>query len=372
MNAFRTLLLALFLVGIGFLVGYGYQARDPKSSPSRVVPAPLATPQAPQVKGLHASPDGKLLAFTGVYDNSERAGVWILNAATRRATTTPAPTGWQDFVTQWRSDGRALLLEREKIPRPVADANAGLYLAPVARNSTDSRIGAMAPFSFDLPRGEKIVTGLLAPNGDLLVRTRREPKSLYIVRDGGAVPVDKAAFNYGQNRPVREGKNLVFYVVRDVPNSENVALFRVENGRARQISPGWNDVSWSYVAPSGQQLIVARLDENEVDWNWTLYQITPQNVKLMRSARVPADVISVYWSGDEKHVLGAAGERLWSIEVPSLKCAPIGSKTDWNADDATWIDNKSVAIAENGEIWRVDVGNGKAAKLWRFPNQFWE
>ncbi len=367
MSALRTLFLALFLVGIGFFVGYGYQARGAKSITSRAAPTP--TPQPPQIKGLHASPDGKLLAFTGVYARSERAGVWILNPATGVAGRTPSPAGWQDFVTQWRADGKAILLEREKIPRPVAEAKAGIYLAPVERQNT--RAGELAPVAIDLPRGEKIVTGLLAPGGDLILKTKREPKALFAVQNGGAVAVDRAGFNYGQNRPVREGKNLVFYVVRDVPNSEDVALFRVENGRAHQLSPGWDDVSWSYVAPSGKQLIVARSDENGVDWNWTLYAITPQSMKTLKSARIPADVISVYWSNDEKRVLGAAGEKLWQIEVPSLKCTPIGKKTDWNADDATWIDNQSVAIAENGEVWRVNVANGSAARLWRFPDQFW-
>lgn len=366
MSALRTSILALFLIGIGFFVGYGYQARGAKSAVSKTVIMPPA--QAPQIKGLHASPDGKLLAFTGVYARSERAGVWVLNPATGVANGSPSPAGWQDFVTQWRADGRALLVEREKIPRPVAVAKAGIYLAPVERKNT--RAGELSPLPFELPRGEKIITALLAPGGDLVLKTKREPKSLYTVH-GGAVKIDQTGFNYGQNRPVREGKKLVFYVVRDVPNSADVALFRIENGRARQLSPGWNDVSWSYVAPSGKQLMVARLDENEVDWNWTLYQITPRAVKTLASARIPADVISVYWSADEKHVLGAAGERLWDITVPGLKCTPIGTKRDWNADDASWIDNKSIAVAQNGEVWRVAINSGHAARLWRFPDQFW-
>ena len=124
MSALRTLALALFLVGIGFFVGYGYQARGAKSS---VPPATVkATPQAPQVKGLHASPDGKLLAFTGIYDRSERAGVWVLNPATGVANASLSPAGWQDYVMQWRADNAAILVEREKIPRLVADANAGV------------------------------------------------------------------------------------------------------------------------------------------------------------------------------------------------------------------------------------------------------
>ena len=374
MSAFRTLSLALFLTLVGFFVGYGYQARGakPGAAPNSRPAAPAL--QAPQIKGLHASPDGKLLAFTGVYARSERAGVWILNPATGVAHGRPSPAGWQDYVTQWRSDSRSLLLEREKIPRPVADAKAGIYTASVERATT--RAAEPLPVGVDLPRGEKIVTGLLAPNGELVLKTKREPKSLYIVRGSAARQLDRAAFNYGQNRPVREGKNLVFYAVRDVPNSdpenEDVALYRIENGRARQISPVWNDVSWSYVAPSGKQILVARVAENEVDWSWTLYKIAPQGVRIVKSATVPADVISVYWSGDEKRVLGAAGEKLWSIDVPSLKTTQIGKKPDWNADDATWIDNRAVAVAQGGEVWRVEVPSGRAVRLWRFPDEFWK
>ncbi|HEX8464745.1 MAG TPA: hypothetical protein VF627_09025, partial [Abditibacterium sp.] len=277
MNAFRPLLLAFFLVGVGFVVGYGFQARGARpSAPAKPAPT-LQSPQAPLVKGLHASPDGQMLAFTGVYARSERAGVWILNAATQTATLRESPAGWQDFVTQWRSDGRALLVEREKIPRPVADASAGLYEAPVTSGSAQE-LQPLAPDS--VPRGEKIVTGFLTPNGELVIKTRREPKALYLVRDGEAIPIDRAGVTYGQNRPVREGEKLVFYVVRDLPNqSDQVALFRVENSRARQISPPWDDVSWSYVAPSGKQIIVARQDDDESDWNWTLYQIAPAGLK---------------------------------------------------------------------------------------------
>ncbi|HEX9998632.1 MAG TPA: hypothetical protein VGB45_15950 [Abditibacterium sp.] len=371
MNSLRPVLLGLSLLGIGFLVGYGFQSRGPKASISPgATPAP--TLQAPLVKGLQASPDGKLLAFTGVYARSERAGVWILNPATGVANGRPSPAGWQDYVTQWRSDGRSLLLEREKIPRPVADASAGLYTAPVERQST--RAGELKPLESEAaPRGEKIITGILAPTGELILKTRREPKSLYLVRNGNALPIDRANVNYGQNRPVREGKNLVFYVVRDIAGKpESSALFKIQNGRATQLSPAWDDVSWSYVAPSGKQVLIAREDENEVDWNWTLYQIGANSVKTLKSATVPADVISVYWSPDEKRVLGAAGEKLWMIDVPSLKSTPIGKKTNWNADDASWIGNSAIAVAKEGEIWRVGVPRGDAVRLWRFPEQFWK
>lgn len=371
MSPFRTFLLALTLVGIGFFVGYGYQAGGATPSLTATV-TPTATPQAPLVKGLHSSPDGKLLAFTGVYARSSRAGIWILNPATGVANGRESPAGWQDYVTQWRSDSRSLLLEREKIPGPVADATAGLYTAPVDRQTTSA--GELQAIAQGVaPRGEKIITGLLAPNGELVIKTRKEPKALYLMKNGNAVPVDKAATTYGQNRPVMEGGKLVFYVVRDLPDSEGaVALFRVADGKAQQISPLWDDVEWSYVAPSGKKLLVARQDGNGTDWDWTLYQITPTAVKKLKSASIPGDVISVYWSPDEKRILGAAGEKLWIIDVATLKSTQLGTKADWNADDAGWIGTQNaVAVAESGEIWRVEVPSGQAVKLWRFPESFW-
>jgi hypothetical protein len=356
MNPFRTLLLAVALVGVGFLVGYGYQANGARTiATTGTAPTATATPQAPLVKGLHSSPDGKLLAFTGVYRRSSRAGVWILNPATGIANGRESPAGWQDYV-----------------PSPVAEAKAGLYTAPVDRQTTSA--GELQPIAQGAaPRGEKIITGLLAPSGELILKTRSEPKALYAVRDDKAVPIDRSPSTYGQNRPVRENGKLVFYVVRDVPTSQGaVALFRVAEGQARQISPFWDDVSWSYVAPSGQKLLVARQDEDSTDWDWTLYQITPTAIKQLKHAQIPGDVISVYWSPNEKRILGAAGEKLWIIDVPTLKANQLGTKTDWNADDATWIGNQdSVAIAESGEIWRVDVPSGQAVRLWRFPDSFW-
>lgn len=370
MTAARPLILAITLVGLGFAVGYGFQSRSVQQQRLQPVGTASATPQPPQVKGLHASPDGKLLAFTGVYARSERAGLWILDPATRVANGTPSPAGWQDFVSQWRSDGRSLLVEREKIPRPVAEATGGLYTAPVDRKATSS--GELEPVAQgDLPTGEKIITGILAPNGELIIKTRREPKALFKM-NGSAQLIDRAGVTYGQNRPVMEGSKLVFYVVRDIPGQpEFSALFRVSAGQSRQLSPAWSDVSWSYVAPSGKQIIVARTDENGVDWNWTLYRIGAQKIETVKSATVPADVISVYWSPDEKRVLGAAGEKLWITEVPSLKTTQLGNKADWNADDATWMGNDKVAVAEGGEIWSVGVPDGKATKLWRFPNEYW-
>ena len=123
--AARALILGAILLATGFFVGLGFQSRAAQQARVSPTPAPAATPApAPLVKGLRASPDGRLLAFTGIYDNYGRGSVWIVDLKTGRARPMSSPDGWQDYVSAWRKDGRALLLEREKIPRPAARAKA--------------------------------------------------------------------------------------------------------------------------------------------------------------------------------------------------------------------------------------------------------
>ena len=376
--AARALILGGALLATGFFVGLGFQSRA--SQQARRAPETTATPTpapAPLVKGLRSSPDGRLLAFTGIYNNYGRGSVWIVDLKTKRARATASPAGWQDYVAAWRGDGRALLLEREKIPRPAAKASAGVYSAPVDGASLSA--GEPRDITPTLPRGEKIVSGLYAPDGTLVLKTRSDPKTLFRVEGAGkasrAIALDHAAITYGQNRPAKLGNRTVYYVVRDLEKQPaKVALFRVENAKARQISPAWDEseIVWSYVAPSGKQLLLARY-QGETDWQWTLYNIENQTVKKIKTATVPGDVITVYWSPDEKRILGAAGEKLWLISTPDLKTRQLGTRANWNADDATWIGNQdAVAVAAGGELWRVAVTTGKAEKIWRFPDEYWK
>ena len=376
--AARALVLGGALLGTGFFVGLGFQSRATQQARSSPQVQPTATPApAPLVKGLRSSPDGRLLAFTGIYNNYGRGSVWVVDLQTKRARATASPAGWQDYVAAWQSDGRALLIEREKIPRPAAKAKAGVYNAPV--DGASLSMSEPENITPPLPRGEKIVSGLYAPDGSLILKTRSDPKTLFRVQgrgtDARAIPIDRAAVTYGQNRAVKIGNRTVYYVMRDIEKQpDKIALFRVENARARQISPAWNedDVIWSYVSPSGKQLLLAGY-EGETDWRWTLYDIEGDAVKQVKSAVVPGDVITVYWSPDEKQILGAAGEKLWLINLPDLKATALGTRNDWNADDVTWIgEQKAVAVAAGGELWRVDVPSGTATKVWRFPDEYWK
>lgn len=374
-SAWGTLLLGVGLLGIGFIVGYGFQSRAAQTARTAPTSAPSSS-SPPLVKGLHSSPNGQLLAFTGVWDRNSRAGVWLFSMSSRRAQVSPSPAGWQDYVSQWRADGRAILLEREKIPRATADAKAGLFQAKV--DAATLRSGELQSATPPLPSNETVVSGSYAPDGQVLVKTRRQPKSLFLAQGEKLQLLDRSPNSYGQNRPVERGGHVVVFAVRDVPQAQGVALYRIENGRAQQLSQPMEDVSWSYVSPSARWLVVAREDgassEGEGrDFVWTLYAIGDKSVRELKTQSVPADAISVYWSPDEKQILGAAGQKLWSVSVPDLRVRQIGSKSDWNADDATWIGNQNaVAVAASGKLWRVDCATGKAQELWTFPKEFWD
>ncbi|RYX80694.1 hypothetical protein EON83_27495 [bacterium] len=374
-SPFLTLFLGVGLLATGFLVGYGFQSRASQSArlQGQPTPTPASTPSPPLVKGLHSSTDGNLLAWTGIWDRSSRAGIWVFDVKRKRARLTPSPLGWQDYVWQWRADGRALLVTREKIPRATADAKAGLYQTPVDRASLAS--GDVQSMTPSLPTGEKLISGTYAPDGTLLIKTRREPKNLFLAQDGQATLLDSAAQSYGQNRAVKQNGKTIIYAVRDVLTSQTgaVALYRIENSRAVQLTPDLQDVAWSYVSPSARYLVVAREDSESGDYVWTLYEIGAQKARELKSQTVPADAISVYWSPDEKQILGAAGEKLWTISIPSLTVKQIGKRGDWNADDATWIGNEnSIAVVAGGILWEVNATSGQATKLWEFPKQFWD
>lgn len=361
----KALLLAIFLVGIGFFVGYGFQSRanEQRNSASN---NSNNNRQAPIVKAFHASPDSQKLALTAVFSGSNKAGVWIYDLKTNVANNFASPAGWQDYVVGWKNPD-SLLVERERIPRLVADATAGMYAAPVVDGKTSD--DQWTPFKTHLKSSEKLISGFYSPDGVLHLKTRREPKTIWRIEDDQAVKLDNSNNAYGQNRVTRINNKNILYTVRDISDIDSrQALFRVENGAATQISQPFEDLSWSYVAPSGKQFLIAQQGDEE--WIWTLYDIEAKSIKEIKSAGVPSDVISVYWSPDEKHILGAAGDKLWLIDIPSLTCKQLGMRDSWSSDDATWIDNQNVGIAAGGKLWKVDLATGKETALWEFPEQF--
>lgn len=330
--------LAMTLVVLGFAVGYGFHTvqATPQSAGKTVKPAvhPIVSLSAPIVKGLRLSPDGRLLAFTAVYNESTRANRFLLDLTTGKWATAQSPPGWQDYITQWNPDGKSVLFEREKIPQPFDKTTPGLYrqeilLSPAANAPSGKGVKTPAPATPATaptvhaakgggnqavvlkgadgamptpgirreqlltkglaPPDETVSSGFWTPNGTLIIKTKSEPKALYEVRGGRAVLLDRAEDTYYQNRAVNENGRLAFYVVRDMGDpSEAVALYRLQDGKLRRLSPPLNDVVWVYLAENVRRMVVGRYAANGQDWVWSLYQVTPTGVRLEKAAPSPA------------------------------------------------------------------------------------
>lgn len=385
-------LLAAVLMVLGFVAGYGYgfgknRQVSTQAAPLDSKPAALA----PVVKAMRVSPDGRRLAFTGVFDQSRRSSRFIVDLPSQTWSAQESPSGWQDYITQWSADGRSLLFEREKIPRPVAEAKSGIYSQAIDAPRQPIQNADKAPsksFLWSEPKSlsadlalnnEKIITGFWDVRGALILKTRREPKALYRVEAGRAARVDSTPGTYLQNRAVKENGRSVIYVVRTVeatPQSTStasgVALYRIENGKARRLSKAMQDVEWVYIAEDGRWMITSRYAADGENWLWTLYRIRNEGAVKVKEAAVPGDVISVYWSPDRRYVLGSSGGSLWIIEVPSLRSHRLGARQNWNADDAAWSsDSRSVLVAADGKLFRVALANGQERELWRFTPKYW-
>lgn len=369
---------ALVLVVLSFIGGYGYGVgiRNRASDGTLVVPGatPKAPKTAPQVKGLRASPDDKYVALTAVYDQSRLAARIVVDLNSQKSTEAQTPPGWQDYITQWSADSKKILFERERIPRPVADATAGLYSTQMEAEKDGKMPTPGEPElltqGVDVP-GEKIIAGFWTPNDHLVLKTRREPKSLWEVETGGSRLIDRAGVNFQQHRAVIEGGKTVFYTVRDVPGDGGVAaLFRVVNGKAKRLSDDLSGAVWVYLEDHAHFMTVCRQGEGG-DWQWTVYSISERGAKILKTARVSGDVSSVYWSPDGKHILGAGGQSLWIVDVPSLQARRLTARTDWNADDACWLSKeKAVLVASQGVLSKVSF-NGQTREIWRFSDGYW-
>lgn len=370
-----AVMLALSLLGLGFFVGYGYHTAE-----NAAPPAPAPTPQPnggllpPTVKGLRVSPDGRTVAFTGVYDNASHASRFLLDLKSGKYGATETPAGWQDYTMQWSDDGGKILFHRQKIPRKVEDTAAGLYEEKVRTGDSPGSLGAQSLTPRELlPADEKSISGFWAPGGKLVVKTSRDPKALYEVNAKPRL-IDRAAGTFLQNRAVSENGRPVYYLVRDIGDKiKHYALFRTgEDGRARQLSEPLEGIDWSYVSEDARWMVVCRKREDG-DWDWTLYKVTPQKATAVLTRPVPGDVISVFWSPDRKRILGASGKSLWSIDIPSLQVRQLGSRENWGADDAAWLGREqAVLVAADGILWKVAVPSGETTQVWKFPGKYWK
>ncbi len=375
--------LAVLMIVLGFIGGYGYGFGIREKAPDGTIIVPGATPKPvkmpPQVKGLRASPDDKYMALTAVYDQSRLAARIVVDLKSGVSSEAQTAPGWQDYITQWSADSKKILFERERIPRPTADATAGLYASQM-QPAKDGKLPEpsepeLLTQGVDVP-GEKIIAGFWTPKGNLVLKTRREPKSLWEIEVGGSRLIDRAGVNFQQHRAVDENGKTVFYTVRDVPGGANAgsggvaALFRVADGKATRLSDDLSGAVWVYLEDRARYMAVCRQGEGG-DWQWTVYSVAPRGATILKTARVPGDVGAVFWSPDGKHILGSGGQSLWIVDVPSLTARRLTKRTDWNADDACWLNKESaILVAADGILHKVAL-TGETREIWHFGDGYW-
>lgn len=376
--------LAIILIVLSFIGGYGYGIGIRNKAPDGTITTPGATPKPtkspPQVKGLRASPNDKYAALTAVFDQSRKAARIVIDLKKGTAAEAPTPDGWQDYITQWSADSKKILFERERIPRPVSDATAGLYSTQMQAEKDGKLPTPTEPElltqGVDVP-GEKIIAGFWTPNDNLVLKTRREPKSLWEITTDGQKLIDRAGVNFQQHRAVIENGKTVFYTVRDVPGGINAgssggvaALFRVVDGKITRLSDDLSGAVWVYLEDRARYMTVCRQGEGG-NWQWIVYSVSPSGAKILKTATVPSDVQAVYWSPDGKRILGSGGQSLWIIDIPTLVAQRLTDRTDWNADDACWLNKENaILVAAHGVVYKVAL-SGAASEIWRFSQVYW-
>ena len=379
----QAALIALLLIALSFIGGYGYGVGIRHKAPDGTLIVPGATPKAPksppQVKGLRAAPDDKYVALTAVYDASRLAARIIVDLKNGTSIEAQTPAGWQDYITQWSADSKKILFERERIPRPVADATAGLYSTRMQAEKDGKTPTASEPELLTQSvgvAGEKIIAGFWTPSDHLVLKTRREPKSLWEIESGTSRLIDRAGVNFQQHRAVIENGKTVFYTVRDVPGGAAAssggvaALFRVADGKAVRLSDDLSGAVWVYLEDKARYMTMCRQGEGG-DWQWTIYSVAARGAKILKTARVPGDIGAVYWSPDGKRILGSGGQSLWVVEIPSLQARRLTNRTDWNADDACWLSKENaVLVAADGILSKVSL-TGATSEVWRFSQDYW-
>ena len=293
----RAALLAVGVLSCGFVAGYGYGVGVNRQEKKVQQAQPKPRPFAPIVKGMRMAPDGRQLAFAAVYDTSQRSSRFVVDVESGRFSAQETPVGWQDYIVAWNQKGSELLVKRERIPRPVAEASAGFYQQKILPGEWPRLSGDLDAIKPKVPDGEKIIAGFWDDRDHFIVKTKREPKKILVPRAGKLSDFDSSADEYLQNRVVTENNRAVAYVVRNVAGANSpLALFRVENGVAKNLSGDLAAMVWAYISDNAQWMIAARYADNEEDWQWTLYRITPQKASKVKTAQIPSDVIGVYWS----------------------------------------------------------------------------
>jgi hypothetical protein len=369
---------AFAILALGFVAGLGYQSfqhAQQNSSNNSTGNTSTSAPRPPVIRNMRISNNDRLLAFTAITNNSKHAGRFVFDLQTYRWNEAKSPAGWQDSIAQWDASGSRILFERERIPRPTDSVTPGAHQEKIWIKDGQLQRSEPEALGDELEvANEKSVASFWTPNGKLVMKTRRESKALFWEQNGTTKLIDRSPGTYYQNRAVRENNQTVFYVVRDVSlQNGTVALLRVVNGKSRRIGEEFSDVVWAYLSENARWLVICRYAPNGRDWEWSLYQLSPDALRLVKKAIVPEDVIAVYWSPDYKQILGAAGKSLWLVNIPDLNVKKLGERDDWNADDAAWLSReKAVIVGAAGHLWKVNTVSGVRREVWKFPDEYWQ
>jgi len=374
LSPLKVTLFSLTLLVLGFIIGLGYQSYQNAAVHQKSATA-TAPPSPPVTRSLRVSPDDQLVAFTAIYHGYNQSSRFVFDLKNYHWNAVDTPTGWQDSMVQWGNDGRTLLYERSKIPQIVTGAEAGLYSEKITTDKNAPQWEGQQQLSKNLHQsGERIYAGFWTAQNHLVVKTQHSDRSLFTINNGKMTSLDHSPGTYYQNRAISTAQGNDYYVVRDIDRGgKQAALFRIHDQHTTQIGQPFGDIIWAYLSENAKWLLLCSNAPNGEDWIWTLWQVQNDTLKKVKTAQVPGDVIAVYWSPDFKHILGAVGNGLWLIEVPSLKVRKIGKNNDWHADDAAWFNHENaILVAAEGKLWKVDVSSGKRTEIWKFPNKYWE
>lgn len=244
-----------------------------------------------QNQALYSWDASRQYRYTDVWPAFAKDGMMVLTAKAEDSS-----------VDVMRSDGSAR--------RRIYDVSKQSGLDPVLVK----RGLAGAFFPVWSPDGEWIVFGV----GQWFTqRGRGRAKLMRVRRDGSGLEqlTDDSIFNAGFPSYSADGKEVVFRIANEDPNSASLgglAVLNLETRKIRRITAGYDNMPiWS---PDGSRILFNRgvRNPNSIWSNFDLYTVRPDGSDLQRLTSHPASDGHPVWTPDGKQILynsGMAGYR---------------------------------------------------------------
>ena len=275
----------------------------------------------------HFSPDGKLIAFSGNYDNN--TDVYVIpveGGQARRLTWHPAA----DIVTGWSPDGKRVLFVSN---REVANSRSGQFYEVSSEGGYEHKVmNAVA------------VEGTWSPDG------KRLAYRPYIMAYAG--PSGWRQHRGGDTPPI--------WII----DPAGKTLEKIPHVNASDLNPLWIGGNIAFIS-----------DRNEGSANLFLYDSTAHEVRQL-THESPWDVRSAAAYGDT--VVYEVGGRLKSLDLGSgqIRSIPIHLSVQSNQARPQWKDasknitsaslsptGKRVLITARGDVFSVPVKDGSVRNL---------